>query len=260
MSQIFGMIEQVRDQAERVISAAAMAALDFVYPPECLLCGDEVDSSGPAFCGKCQSKIKPRLKDECPRCGAPVGSYADLTDGCGQCRRESFAFDRVIRLGIYDGDMRQACLRAKARGGSGLSRGLAASLVNEKRSLFEQLAPDLVVPIPEHWTRRLLHSHYAAETVSREIARQLHVRWTRTTLTKIRRTPKQATSPTPIRRRQQQGSFGIRRAADISGKSILLVDDILTTGSTANAAARTLKQSGAKQIVVAVIAVSPLRK
>ena len=156
--------------------------------------------------------------------------------------------------------MRLACLRAKATGGSSLSRGLAATLVNERRSLFNGLAVDVAVPVPEHWTRRCFHPHYAAETLSREISRQLCVRWSRLLLTKLRRTPKQATSSIVQRRQQQNGSFGVNRPKDVAGKTILLVDDILTTGSTANAAARVLKLAGAKQVIVVVIAVSPLRK
>ena len=260
MPSFFGIADHVCSTAKRLVAPAFSAALDFVYPPECLLCGVEIDEGRPTFCEPCQSKLKPRLTDECIRCGAPVGPYADLTKGCGQCRRESFAFDRVVRLGVYDGEMRLACLRAKATGGSSVARALAEVLVAEKRKVFEELSIDIAVPIPEHWTRRFLHSHYAAETVSREISSQLHVDWSRTLLTKLRRTPKQATSPTPSRRRQQQGSFGVNRNVNLSGKVILVIDDILTTGSTASAAARALKQAGAKQVVVAVIAVSPLRK
>lgn len=260
MASFLAIADHVHKTTKRLVAPAFSAALDFVYPPECLLCGIEISEGRPTFCESCQSKLKPRLTDECFRCGAPVGPYADLTKGCGQCRRESFAFDRVIRLGVYDGEMRSACIRAKSTGGSSVARALAEVLVNEKRKLFEELSIDMAVPIPEHWTRRFLHSHYAAETVSREISRQLHVDWNRKLLTKLRRTPKQATSPTPLRRQQQQGSFGVNRSVDLSKKVILLVDDILTTGSTASAAARALKQAKAKQVIVAVIAVSPLRK
>jgi predicted amidophosphoribosyltransferase len=257
---ILGIVDRCRRSAERVVSPIYSAALDFVYPPECLLCGRELQHGNFAFCELCLLKVKPRFANDCPRCGAPVGQYVDLTKGCGQCHRETFAFDRVIRLGVYDGEMRLACLRAKATGGSSVARGLAAILVNEKRTLFEDLGLDVAVPIPEHWTRRFLHPHYAAETISREIARQLNVRWGRNVLSKVRRTPKQATSPTPQRRQQQQGSFGVQRSAKLTGKTVLLIDDILTTGSTASAAARALKNAGAKRVIVSVIAVSPLRK
>ena len=260
MVSFLEVVDHCRRSAERVVSPLCAAALDFVYPPECLLCGSEISQCALSFCEQCLSKLRPKFANECPRCGAPVGQYVDLTKGCGQCHRETFAFDRVVRLGVYDGEMRMACLRAKATGGNGVARGLAAVLIQEKRSLLEELKIDLAVPVPEHWTRRFLHSHYAAETFSREASRLMRFRWERNVLIKLRRTPKQATSPTPLRRQQQQGSFGVNRAVDLSGKTILLIDDILTTGSTASAAARALKNAGAKRVFVGVIAVSPLRK
>ena len=180
--------------------------------------------------------------------------------GCGQCHREKYEFDRVVRLGVYDGDMRMACLRAKASGGNCVARGLAITLVREKRAVIDRLGIDLAVPIPEHWTRRLSNPHYAAETLTREMARLLGISWSRSVLKKVRRTPKQATSPTPRRKQQQLGSFAVVRPAAVEGKNVLLIDDILTTGSTANAAARVLKNAGARQVVVCVIAVSPLKK
>jgi predicted amidophosphoribosyltransferase len=259
MAGSFGIVDRIYTAWKHLFAPLGRAILDFVYPPACLLCGDDLAGDEAGFCESCATRLKPALSNQCPRCGAPVGLYVDLTDGCAQCRRESFAFDRVIRLGIYDREMRNACLRAKSSGGSGLARGLAAALVVEHRGLFDDLAADLVVPIPEHWTRRIRHPHYAAETLSHQIAQQLSARWGRNTLGKLRRTPKQATSSTTVRRQQQQGSFGIRRGADLSGQTILLIDDILTTGSTASAAARALKDAGACQVVVVVIAVSPLR-
>ncbi len=243
-----------------IVSPMISAAINFIYPPTCLFCDQEVNPVGNDFCDSCLSKLKPVHSLECPRCGAPVGLYTDLTRGCGQCHRESFAFDGVIRLGVYEGQMRLASLRAKASGGGTLARGLANLLVSQKRSRFDEQSFDLVIPIPEHWTRRIVHSHYAAETISRQIARRLHACWSRRILLKSRRTPKQATSPTPLRRQHQQGSFAVPNVKQISGKSILLVDDILTTGSTAHAAAKTLKNAGAAHVTVAVIAVSPLRK
>ena len=254
-------IKSCQIKAESFVAPLMSAAINFVYPPTCLFCHQGVvNPVGHDFCESCLSKLKPVHVLECPRCGAPVGPYTDLTRGCGQCRRETFAFDEVIRLGVYDGQMRLSLLRAKASGGGLMARGLADVLVNEKRAKFEEPGFDLVVPIPEHWTRRLLHPHYAAETISRQIARKLKVRWSRKILLKTRRTPKQATSPTLLRRQQQQGSFAVSRSRQISGKTILLVDDILTTGSTSHAAANTLKNAGAAHVIVAVIAVSPLRK
>ena len=253
------MIQPVRS-LRRSATTLATAALNFVYPPACLFCGRDVESARPGFCETCLATLKPAISNECPHCGAPVGPYTDVTKGCGQCRRESYAFDLVIRLGIYDGDMRLACLRAKATSGSGIARALADVLVDQKIVEFGEAEFDFVIPVPEHWSRRLLHPYYAAETISRQIARRLDIRWSRSILCKTRRTPKQATSPTPQRRQQQQGSFAVGNRKHVAGKTFLLVDDILTTGSTATAAAQSLKKAGAKRVVVAVIAVSPLKQ
>lgn len=260
MVSVLRIADSCLKTATRITSPMSAALLNFIFPPTCLLCACDLDRDDRPFCHTCHASLKPRFQDECRRCGAPVGPYVDLSDGCTQCRRESFAFDRVIRLGVYESNMRSACLRAKAAGGSTVARGLADLLANDKRSQFEDAATDVVVPIPEHWTRRIFNAHYAAETLSRELSRSLRIRWNGALLVKRYRTPKQATSPTAQRRQQQQGSFAVHRAKDLQGKSVLLVDDILTTGSTASAAARALKQAGAKRVVVAVIAVSPLRK
>ena len=260
MITLSGLTKQFQTAARQVVSPVSTAFLNFVYPPVCLICGCETDSLSPNFCESCREKLKPEHREECPRCGAAVGPYTDLTNGCGQCRDEKYSFDRVIRLGIYEAEMRQACLRAKASDGSSMARGLGEILVQEKRSQFHEEGLEIVMPIPEHWSRRFLHSHYAAETLSREISRQLNLPWNRTALIKRRRTPKQATSSITNRRHQQQGSFGTANGKRLAGKTVLLVDDILTTGSTASAAARELKQAGARKVVIAVIAVAPLRK
>jgi predicted amidophosphoribosyltransferase len=256
---IMDFVNRIGQAASSVALPICSSALNFVYPPECLLCGIEICGNGHVFCQSCIENLKPEATYECPRCGAAVGPYTDLTSGCGQCRKMTFAFERVIRLGLYDGEMRLACLKAKASGGSNLARGLADILVEEKRSLFNDVGADLIVAIPEHWTRRVWHPHYAAETLSRQVSRRLGICSSRSILLKKRRTPKQATSPTVQRRQQQQGSFMVSRPALVKKKTILLIDDILTTGSTVDAAARTLKMAGANRVIVAVIAVSPLR-
>lgn len=253
-------VRQLTQSLGRLISHSSTALLDFVYPPDCELCGASLPSGQSAFCEKCLGELKPRMKDECPRCGAPVGLFVDLQDGCGQCRSESFAFDRVIRLGIYDGLMRKACLRAKSNHGRIMAMGLASALAREKTPDFAEWKFSFVAPIPEHWTRTILHSHYAAESISSELARHLGVSFHRHLLRKKRRTPKQATSPTAQRRSQQKGSFRATSSTKLKDATVLLVDDILTTGSTAHAAAAELKRAGAKHVVVAVLAVSPLKK
>lgn len=240
------------------------AALEFIYPPACLLCHHELPSQVQetdgcdGFCDACMLKLTSTIERACRRCGAPVGPFTIAEDHCILCRRENFAFDEVVRLGLYQEDLRMACLMAKNQAGLLMGRSLADLLVDAKHPRLQPESIDLVVPIPEHWLKRIFRQQYAAETMARQIADRLKLRLSTGILGKVRWTPKQAKSPPVQRRQQQKQAFRAVRQA-VNGKSILLVDDILTTGATADSAARELKRAGARRVVVAVMAVSPPR-
>jgi ComF family protein len=198
------------------------------------------------------------MENACHRCGAPVGLYVVATDHCILCKRENFAFDEVVRVGLYRDEMRVACLRAKNPSGGLLAGALADLLVQTQESKLIRQPFDAIMPVPEHWFKRWMRSQYAAETIARQLSSRLKVRLATGILAKARWTPKQAKS-SPVERRQQQKDAFHVRGSTLKGQSILLVDDILTTGATADAAARELKRAGAKRVVVAVVAVSPPR-
>ena len=247
----------------RLTRLAAGAVLDFVYPPCCVYCRAEirsvVDEEGQRvwFCHECLTKLCPAAGNECRCCGAPLGPYTISDKGCPVCVREHFAFDEVIRLGVYRDELRVACLLAKNPAGELLGRALTDLLVAVKGTAFAATPFDAVVPVPEHWLKRLVRPQYSAETIAYELSRRLKVRLVTGILAKHRWTPKQATSSPGARRQQQKGAFRTSRRTSLRGKTVLLVDDILTTGATADEAARMLKRAGAKRVVVAVLAVSP---
>ena len=257
-------------QPQRSVSAlsdmtrhVARAVLDFVYPPRCLLCDNDmisvVDATGSrlAFCADCHTKLCPATGNECRCCGAPLGPYTVSDDGCPVCVREHFAFDEVIRLGLYRDELRTACLMAKNPAGALLGRALTDLLVEVKGTALASHSFDAIVPVPEHWLKRLVRPQYAAETIACELSRRLKVRLTTGILAKQRWTPKQARSSPGERRQQQRGAFCTSKRISLRGQTVLLVDDILTTCATADEAARMLKRAGAKRVVVAVLAVSP---
>ena len=239
---------------------AVGAVLDFVYPPHCLFCEAEIRSAVDAtgrrvwFCHECLAKLRPDAGNECRCCGAPLGPYTVSNDGCPVCVREHFAFDEVIRLGLYHDDLRVACLLAKNPAGALLGRALTDLLVEVKGTALAASPFDVVVPVPEHWLKRLVRPQYSAETIAYELSRRLKVRLATGILAKRRWTPKQARSSAAKRRQQQRGAFCTSGRISLRGKTVLLVDDILTTGATADEAARMLKRAGAKRVVVAVLA------
>jgi predicted amidophosphoribosyltransferase len=262
MSNLTAKSRQPSFRLAEFVGYIQRAALEFVYPPTCLLChaetGPSSDGSTSHLCLDCLNKLAPPAGNACRRCGAPVGPHTVAEESCIVCRRENYAFDEVIRLGLYREELRIACLKAKNPAGGQLGQTLADMLVEARQITLSAQRFDAVVPVPEHWLKRLFRTHYAAETIARQISSRLNVRLATGILAKSRWTPKQAKSPPVQRRQQQQNAF---RAVEnrLRGQTVLLVDDILTTGATADAAARALKRAGASRVVVAVVAVSPPR-
>jgi ComF family protein len=174
------------------------------------------------------------------------------------CVPLKFRFQQVIRFGLYDDSLRHACIRAKATTQFPLAAALANQLWFSERSDLEATNVDVIAPVPCHWTRRLLRPHHAAETIARVLAKRLEKPLHRRLLLKQRLTADQSDLSAAQRRLNLKDAFAVSASRrSIVGKTVLLVDDILTTGTTANECTRTLLNAGAKRVFVAVIAVVP---
>lgn len=230
--------------------------VDFVFPPMCAGCQRPLPDSSdtPRFvCLDCRQKLAPIIADRCRRCSAPVGPHLDTTAGCIHCREDRFAFERVFSLGVYDGALRSAVLSAKQPGGDVLTASLAELLFLRETDALQSLGIDLIVPVPHHWTERLLRRHLPPVTFATRLSRQLDVPWTAHLLAKVRRTTPQTELNASERRNNLRGAFRLIGGPQLEGSRILLVDDVLTTGTTAHRAASLLKKAGAT-VFVAVIA------
>lgn len=254
-------------QAIRPLGPLRRAVLQFVFPASCPLChadvADHADhpqchAIAPMLCGQCLSDVHEPRANRCRKCGLPIGPHLPSDNGCPRCRSQKFRFQQVIRFGLYDDTLRQACIRAKATTQFPLAAALANLLWLSERTDLEAAQIDLVAPVPRHWTRRLLRPHHAAETIARVLAWRMKKPLHRNLLRKVRLTPDQSDLSATQRRLNLKGAFVVQpRTRLYANKTVLLVDDILTTGSTANECARTLLHAGAKQVIVAVIAVVP---
>ena len=237
------------------------AGWDFVFPPACVACGGDLTpeqskSSACQICAGCRQKLSVHaLHPSCVRCGAPVGPYVDREWGCQECVRETFAFKTVYRLGIYqERAINEVVVRGKYLSGQPLLKSLAELIWEYAGSEMQAAQIDLVVPIPQHWRQRMFSRHHAPDVLAEAWGRRLQVPVGYPILAKVRKTPKQAHLSRTERHKNQHQVFRITRPAMVKGKTILLVDDVLTTGATAHSAAKALRGNGAKLVVVAVIA------
>jgi ComF family protein len=225
-----------------------------VMPGICLAChGPLLEAERNDFCSDCDRLFADEPDLTCPRCSSTVGPNVDLSDGCTRCRGEKFAFDQAVRMGRYEGERRELVLRMKVAGGDVLAGAVGDRWAGRVCPKLAANRIDLVVPIPLHWLRRWQRGFNQAEQLARALARRLD-RPYRNCLRRVRHTPKQSTLSPTARRENVRQAFRTARTANLVGKTVVLVDDVLTTGATVHEAARALRIAGATSVIVAVVA------
>jgi competence protein ComFC len=240
-------------------------AADFLYPPVCRMCAAELPEPGAGltsaeamsvvpFCELCRRDLLISRGLACIRCGGSIGPFLDPKVPCSFCRDERYAFERVIRLGVYDEALRTACLRAKNSGAEPLTAGLAELLWECETDTFRDCKIDVVVPVPHHWLRRFYRSHNAANTLGSVWASRLQVPLASHILVKSRWTRPQARLTPHERRQNLRNVFQAIPSQGLAGAVVLLADDVMTTGTTAHESAKVLLQAGAARVIVAVVA------
>ena len=217
------------------------SVLDFALPPRCGGCGtivDDVDS----FCPDCWRELE-FLQGGCTRCGLPLkGTDAEI---CGRCLARPLRLDRIRAAVAYGDISRSIALRLKY----GRKVGLARTMSRYMHPLIGDLPPDSVlVPVPLHRSRLWSRGFNQSAIVARALSRRTGLDVTVDTLQRLRATPPLKGMSMRQRRRTVAGAFRVSDRAQLRGRTIVLVDDVLTTGSTANACARALKRAGAARV------------
>jgi ComF family protein len=237
----------MRTQAERLMRLL----LDALFPRACLGCDmtlrDERRYS--VLCGGCEKLLVPRTAPTCPTCGArrPLHSKP-CHAGTPYTLAAAAGYDEPIIQSLV-WNLKYARIRDAAMP--------LARLVAEHVRLAEvDLRNTLVVPVPLHRSRERHRGFNQAELLGEAIARGLELPYA-PVLVRIRSAAPQATARDARARTENVGrSFSVPEAAHVSGKHVLLVDDVHTSGATARACAAALREAGAERITVAVPAVA----
>jgi ComF family protein len=225
-----------------------------VYPPLCLVCDVDLENPHESFCAACLGEMIRVDEPACQRCASRVGKYVDTSDGCLACRRQEHRFDAAVRLGIYDGKLRETCLSFKSVHNELLGPALTRLFLSYQSEFIRSVRADMVVAVPLHFVRRFLRGFNQAESLARCLAAELQLPHRSRILKRVRMTRPQSELKRDERRDNVHDAFRARPAADLKGATVLLVDDILTTGATCSDAARALKAAGAARVVVAIVA------
>jgi ComF family protein len=193
-------------------------------------------------------------RNTCPRCAATVGPHTFVDEGCNQCRKDRFAFESAQRLGPYEGLLRDVVLRLKHRGNETLAELIGETWADRNRDMLLAAGPSVIVPVPLHWWRRFRRGYNQGLALARGLGRRLDLPVCPSYLRRWRRTAPQTSIPYAARRDNVRDAFRARPGAGLAGRTILLVDDVLTSGATLHEAAVSLRKGGAARVIVAVLA------
>ncbi|MGA0601824.1 ComF family protein [Caulobacter sp. KR2-114] len=240
------------------VGAALRGLLDIALPPRALDEGTELRPvTSPGLSAAAWSRITFIADPVCDACGAPFDYQRGPGALCAACLGRRPAFDRARAACLYDEHSRDLILKLKHADRTDLT-GLLARWV--ARGAAEVLAEaDAVLPVPLHRWRLLRRRYNQAAEIARPMARLAGLAYWPDALVRRRATASQAGRSGDARRRNVAAAFVVSPAwrRRIAGQRLVLVDDVLTTGATAEGCARALKAAGAAQVDVAVVARVP---
>lgn len=228
--------------------------LQLIYPNICWICQQARAELRDGVCPTCAQMLTRDPHAACPRCCSTVGPFVNLSQGCANCKDESYAFDQAFRLGTYDDVLRSAILRMKQPGGLDLAEVVGLHWARHMAARLRELHPHVVIPVPLHWTRRWRRGFNQSEILAAALAQVLGAPCRTSWLRRTRRTAPQTRQSPAQRRLNVHNTFGLRSRLDLAGQTVLLVDDVMTTGATAHESARALRVANPARIVVAVLA------
>lgn len=248
-----GDVKSFRERCGEFFFRAVYGLKDAVYPERvtCDLCEAELTSDTRyPLCAACTEKMPFVRGHICLVCGAPINDEADY---CLRCQRTESVFGRNVSPLVYDGKARELVYALKFGGRKYIARTLGAMMSDAFLSSGEE--GEIIVPVPMTDAERKKRGFNQSELLAREVGRRLNIP-VLPALVKIRDTRPQKELSGKERAENLKGCFAVAYGEYVAGRKILLVDDVFTTGATANECARTLLKGKARKVNVLTAAVT----
>ena len=228
--------------SSRPIRTLGKLLLDFALPARCAGCSDVIDEVG-AFCPACWGNMDWLGNSGCQHCGLPLaGTDADT---CGRCLADPPKLDRMRAAVAYDDLPRSIALRLKYGRKVALARTMARYMAPLKG---EWASDSIIVPVPLHRWRLWSRGFNQSVLVACELSKAWEIAAGSQLLRRVRRTRPLKGMNHAQRRKAVAGAFAVADAESVKGRTVILIDDVLTSGSTAEACAKVLRRAGASRV------------
>lgn len=236
------------------VSRLARHLVDFVYPPVCQVCrkGFVTDDENIWLCNDCRSKLQPIPSPYCPICR---NQMSDSAHKCKQCRREGY-LSWQYSLGIYDEILSHLIKACKYSDKPGIARMLGRLLAEELRKFQHIDRIEIVCAVPMHRRKESKRGFNQTEVMAESVSEELGKEHVPGLLYQNRRNQDQIGLTVQQRYRNVRGVFSVADVDLVRGRSVLIIDDVTTSGATLNSVAHLLSDGGASMVAAATAAMA----
>ena len=230
------------------------ALFDLFIPPICSVCAGPVEGRDGLLCRDCLASFEPIGRLICPQCGSVATKRP--SGRCPNCPHGKIWFDGARAAYRYTGSLPETFHMFKYSRHPELGEPLARLMFMALNDAFGDSfpKPEALVPVPLHFFRRFQRGFNQSQILAEEFGRLAQIECRTDLLERVRYTPRQALLPPERRARNVLGAFAVTDPAQVRGKHLAIVDDILTSGSTVNECARMLDGAGAASVQVLAVA------
>ncbi len=228
--------------------------LDAVLPPQCLACNAIVGAPG-NLCSSCFSAFYFITAPMCHACGVPLEGVAGDEMVCGACAHEPQVFGQARAAFVYESESRALVLKLKHGDRTDAAVHLSRWMARSGDVLLDRC--DVIVPVPLHRWRLFMRTYNQSALLANALSKLTGKPACADALVRTKATRNQGGLDRKARRRNVASAFLVRRSSAVKDRHVLLIDDVLTTGATANACAQALLSAGAAGVDVLVLARVP---
>lgn len=239
----------------RQISSFLGSLADFVFPPYCGHCRQRASEglSG-EICPGCWAVVKKWDDGQCQRCGHPVAGTHSL---CDKCLIPDWGCNDVKTIGPFEAPLSNALHMLKYSDAQSVSRKLGVLMAGRIASATNYCKADMVLAVPLHKARKRERGYNQAQLLAEQLGKALDIPAPEGLVTRARHTKSQTTLNKEERHRNVEGIFAVQNPDRIKDKTIILVDDVLTTGATIGSCGQSLLSAGAREVLAMTAAAAP---
>ncbi|HWN95831.1 MAG TPA: ComF family protein [Methylomirabilota bacterium] len=239
----------------KMLKPWADAALGFFYPDVCQLCHAERATRDQGYVGaRCRSQVRVIEPPFCDRCGLPFEGEIDSRFECTNCREMELHFSAARSAVAARAPVLEAIHHYKYDGQMWFEEFLAELLIDGALQWCQDDSCDVLVPVPLYPVKEREREFNQAERLARRLGAALNVPVDSRLLKRIIPTPTQTRLSRKQRADNMRSAFALRRPQKLAGKSVVLIDDVFTTGATTSACAKVLLKAGAENVSVWTVA------